>query len=399
MLSCLRLNRVAVLLLSIVTGNCTADGSVKNWEFNGFITQGYFESDHNNFNGKSSSGSTDFREIAVNSAWRISGEVLLAGQVMSRRAGKVDDGDPRMDYLLLDYRFHETGDGFAGLRVGRIKNPFGFYNTTRDVAFTRPSIVLPQSLYFDKARDLELSADGAMLYGRHLLNEGWVESGLIIGKPHKDVSVEYAYLNYDWPGEFDDSRGFLWRSEYIHQDYSFRAGFTYGQFELDFDVDGTPALGAPGDGTVEIDIASFSLQYNLERLSFTGEYMQQFIEWGSLGGIYGLDPKNTSESAYLQAEYRLSSSLSAFLRYDVLYIDKDDRSGNKAAMLFGRPNHTQFAKDWTLGIGWEPDEHWMLRAEWHKVQGTAWLAVQDNPSDVEREERWNMFSLQATYRF
>jgi hypothetical protein len=46
------------------------------------------------------------------------------------------------------------------MRVGRIKTAYGLYNTTRDVPFTRPSIVLPQSIYFERTRNLTVSADG-----------------------------------------------------------------------------------------------------------------------------------------------------------------------------------------------------------------------------------------------
>ena len=369
-------------------------------EFHGFVTQGFFLTDHNDFYGDSSSGSTEFSEIALNAAWRSSSKLMWAGQVMSRRAGAVDNGTPRIDYALLDYRFHDSSEGYAGIKLGRIKNPFGFYNESRDVAFTRPSIVLPQSLYFDKARDLELSSDGAMLYGQYLLEQGQIYSQVILGIPNKDTTVEYAYLNRDWDGSFSESKGLLWKTEYSTNDLAWRAGITLGRFELDFDADESTTIpGAPHDGSLDIDVLALSLQYNLERWSFTGEYLRQFIDWGSLGGIYSLDPRNVSESIYAQAEYRISPEVTAFARYDVLYIDRNDRDGSKANALFGRAQHTQFAKDFALGIGWTPNENWLLRAEWHNVDGTAWLAIQDNLVDAEREQKWNMLALQATYRF
>ena len=48
-----------------------------------------------------------------------------------------------------------------------MKTPLGLYNDTRDVAFTRPSILLPQSIYFDRTRKLALAADGVHLYGEY----------------------------------------------------------------------------------------------------------------------------------------------------------------------------------------------------------------------------------------
>ena len=394
-------NVLSMLLLStvVVVSDVVASEQGEQWEINGFITQGYFDSDVNNFNGHSESGSFDFREVALNTAWRPNKDLLLAGQIMSRTAGDVDGGDPRVDYALLDYRFSESESGYWGVRLGRIKNPFGLYNDTRDVAFTRPSIMLPQSIYFDKARNLELSSDGAMFYGSYLMPSGQIDSELIMGMPQKDSNVEFAYLNRDWEGSFDDSTGLMWRTMYSSLGYGLRVGFTYGWFSLDFDGPDAPPLGAPGDGTIDIDVRLLSLQYNSERWSFTSEYMRQYIDWHALGGVFALDPENTAESYYAQLEYRLTPEVSLLLRRDVLYIDIDDRDGLKTQALFGRPPHTQYGKDWTVGVGWQVDHNWLLRAEWHHIKGTSWLAMQDNPDDNLREENWDLFALQATYRF
>ena len=86
-------------------------------------------------------------------------------QAVSRWAGEADEGDPRIDYGLVDYSFVSDADNLWGIRLGRTINPIGLYNDTRDVAFTRPSIFLPQSIYFDSARNLFISADGVQTYG------------------------------------------------------------------------------------------------------------------------------------------------------------------------------------------------------------------------------------------
>lgn len=389
----------ALLLFSLVLGANISVAAEDSFELNGFLTQGFVYTDGNSFYGDSQSGSFDFHELGVNASWRVHDDMLVTGQLVSRLTGEVDDGDPQVDYLLLDYRLFENYLTTLGVGVGRIKNPFGFYNKTRDVAFTRPSIVLPQSLYFDKARNLELSSDGGLLYGRHLFSKGIIESEIVVGAPRKDLNVEYAYLNRDWPGAFNNSEGFLWRTEYSSSDYSLVAAVSYGEFRLDFDGPEQPFPGAPGDGHVDIDISALSLQYNKQHWSLTSEYFLQGISWGSLGGAYAIQPESTSQSFYIQLEYRFSPQVSFFVRRDRLYLDRDDKTGEQVERLFGKPAHTQYAFDWTVGMGWRPDQNWLFRAEWHKVEGTGWLAVQDNPDDAEREEHWNMFLLQATYRF
>lgn len=407
----LRSSKYTNWLSGALTGLCfpglAMAAEVSEWELNGFVTQGYFYSSDNNMYGPSEGGSRDFREIAVNGVWSLTQDLVFAGQVMSRRAGKVQDGDPRMDYALLDYRISDSVDGRMGVRLGRIKNPFGFYNETRDVAFTRPSIMLPQAVYFDIARDLELSSDGVELYGSRSFSAGWVDLDLLFGKPNRGPSVEYAYLSTDWPGGFDDSSGFMWRAVYNSNDQRWRLGATMGRFRLDFNANESvlallpPQLQAvaPRDGHIDIDAYLFSLQYNLERWSFTTELSRQKTSWGTLQGIFGLDPVNRYEAGYVQAEYRFNTNWSAVARYEELYFDMDDRNGKKAEALLGKPAHTQFAKDFTLGIAWQPVAQWMLRAEWHSVRGTAWLPEQDNSDTSRLRKNWDLYALQATYRF
>jgi len=387
-----------MILLLPVTGR--AEFAADRWSVNGFITQGYFKSDHNNIYGDSEDGSFDFRELAVNASYRANAELFLAGQLMSRKAGHVDDGSPQVDYLLADYRFVDNQAYRLGARIGRLKIPYGLYNDTRDVAFTRPSVMLPQSLYIDLARDLELSADGAALYGSfHILDAYRIDVDLLIGEPKKDRNVEYAYLSQDWPGAFDDSIGYMGRLTLSDTTEQWKTGITLGGFTLEYDDKGLPAgAGGPSDGDVEIQVAVLSGQYNTERWSFTGEYMLQHVDWTELGGVFALDPENDFEAWYLQAQYRINPSWELILRYDVQYLDRDDKDGTKTAALFGKPAHTQFAKDLTLGVGWRPNADWLLRAEWHLVEGTSWVPEQDNRGKT-LEEDWNLFSLQATYRF
>ena len=41
----------------------------------------------------------------------------------------------------------------------------------------------------------------------------------------------------------------------------------------------------------------------------------------------------------------------------------------------------------------------MLRAEVHRVDGTGFLAVQDNPDTQALRRYWDNFMLQASFRF
>jgi hypothetical protein len=85
-------------------------------------------------------------------------------------------------------------------------------------------------------------------------------------------------------------------------------------------------------------------------------------------------------------------------RYDALYSDRQDRDGSQFEQETGRPGHTRFAKDFTVGLRWDVTDWAMLRAEFHNVDGTAWITMLDN--DVPDLQRyWNLFALQAAFRF
>ena len=104
------------------------------------------------------------------------------------------DGTPSLDYGLIDLTLNETDTRLLGVRLGRLKNPLGLYNETRDVPFTRPSVFLPQSVYFDKVRNLILSTDGLMFYGDYRTRYGNFSLTLGGGQAVTDVNLEWVFL-------------------------------------------------------------------------------------------------------------------------------------------------------------------------------------------------------------
>ncbi|HOP16792.1 MAG TPA: hypothetical protein PLX99_09285, partial [Gammaproteobacteria bacterium] len=126
----------------------------------GFATQGYIKTSANSFFGDSEDGSFEFTELGVNASMDATENIRLSGQLLSRSAGEMYSGTPSIDFALADYTVRSTENDNIGVMVGRIKNPLGLFNETRDVAFTRPGFLVPQVVYYDKVRNLILSADG-----------------------------------------------------------------------------------------------------------------------------------------------------------------------------------------------------------------------------------------------
>jgi hypothetical protein len=52
-----------------------------------------------------------------------------------------------------------------------------------------------------------------------------------------------------------------------------------------------------------------------------------------------------------------------------------------------------------MGLQWNLNPRVLLAAEYHHIDGTGWLPLQDNPDPSETERRWNMLLFQLSLRF
>lgn len=361
-------------------------------QVHGFASQTLIHTTDNRFFGESDDGvSTDFRELGVNATWRAHPNLTLAGQLLSRSAGEGDQGELRLDYGFAHYNRVLGEQGQWSLLAGKTKLPYGLYNDTRDVAFTRPSILLPQSIYFDRSRDLVMGITGAQLQASWALGSGEIRAQIASGQSEvDDKNIEYAFFLADRPGGFK-SRGTLG----VKLEYELEGGQTllalgYGNLKMRYDGRNDPLF---GQGDIELEPCVLSAQWNGERLSLTGEVARQkrVLQGFSFAPV---NMTRHSLAYYLQATYRLSRDWSVMLRRDVFYGDEDDRHGSALPIP-----HLGFSKDWTLGTQYQLNRDWMLAAEWHRVNGTFLLPLADNPNLGALKPDWDMLLLQVSYRF
>lgn len=367
------------------------------FQVHGFASQSYILTSDNNLFGDSDEeqGSLDFSEAGVNVSWLALSNLQIAAQGLFRRAGEGHEHDFELDYALIDYSAISTGDGRLGLRLGRVKNPLGFYNDTRDVAFTRPSILLPQSIYFDRTRKLALSSDGAQLYGEYRGRWGDVTAQFGPGFPQvSDRDTEISLFGgVDRQGDLDSEVSLIGRVIYELDGGRLRLGLTGVDLHIDFE----PSPASP-DPFVDIGFQPWiiSAQYNTDDWSFTGEYaLRPFSLQASGGPPLEVD----GESYYIQAAYRFHPKWELMARYDALFTDRDDRDGLKFKARTGAPANTRFAKDWTVGMRFDLTPSIMLRAEYHHVNGTAWLPLQDNLDRTALTREWDLYAMLVAFRF
>ena len=370
-------------------------------QLHGFLTQGFVKTSDNRFFGDSDDGSFDFTELGVNTSYRASPAVLLSGQLLSRRAGDMYEGAPVIDYALIDWNLVHGPQRAYGFMLGRIKNPLGLYNDTRDVAFTRPSIFVPQQIYFDKVRNLVLSADGIQLYGSLYTAVGNWTANLGAGKNRVDENVEITFLGTDLGGELDASGPALFANvEYETPDGAWRLGLSGAKTTLEFDAVPSDLLLGIGSGEIDLVYWIASVQYNAERWGLTAEYMEEPVDFKDFGLAYDSND-GTVQGYYLQGSYLLRDEVELLVRYSEGFTDKDDRDGRRQSAAAGGavPSHAFFQKDWMVGLRWDVTPRFMLRAEYQWNRGTWTLAPRENPVPSASVKDWEMCSLLASYRF
>lgn len=366
-------------------------------QVHGFASLTLVNTSDNNFFGHSDDRiSKDFSEIGVNASWRLTPDVQLSAQLLSHTAGGTDDGSVRLDYGLVDWTAVSSEQGRGGIRLGRVKTAYGLYNKTRDVPFTRPSIILPQSIYFDRTRNLTVSADGAEIYLERYDEAGTLSASLALGQPQTNTeAATVALVGLNPPGHLDAKLAPDFQAIYEGAGGKYRLAFTALHLDLRYKPGYADRLAA---GRFKLTPLIFSAQYNAENWSLTSEYASRRTSVKDFGRFF-YNGDATGESYYLQGTYRLAPKWEALVRYDAYYADKGDRDGSDFSAATRLPGFTRFAKDWTVGVRFDVTPQFMLRAEAHRVNGTGFLAVQDNPTASDLRQYWDNFMLLGSFRF
>lgn len=382
-----------------------ADGHI---QLHGFLTQGAVYTTHNNFYGNTRDRvGLDFREIGLNFSVQPFSRLRISAQGMSRWTGKSDQGEPWLDFALADLTLFNEENMRGGIRVGRIKNIYGLYTETRDVAFTRPGAILPQPIYFDRTRKFALAGDGFHLYGEFEVPGGVLDARFMLADlPINDKGSKATIIGPQAHGDFEQDRmtpGF--RLLYETDNKRWRGGFTYlslSQRYYPIRNDRYP------DAQFILEPWIVSLQYSGEKLILTGEFSQRdntaSFHVDTPAGTVKSTTKATSQNWFVQAQYRFLPDWEFLLRYDDSIFDIQDPVGKRyhrqqLARNLDIPAFTRFARDITVGLRYDVTPSFMLRAEYHHVDGTGWLSPLDNPNVGDLRRRWDMFIVLGSLRF
>ncbi len=364
------------------------------WQFSGFAGQGFIAAEDSQFIVGEDSSTFDITEATFAMSWTPVEHLRLASALTFRQWGTLSDPGVMFDYLFAEYT-HQFGEGMLGVRVGRFKNETGFYSSTRDVPFTRPSIMLPQSIYSDYFRDAQLHIEGGDLFGMHQVLDGVVDWHVSVGQVNVTEDLDRNVMGSTDFGEFD-SEGYYSGDLEFQNDY-LRLGISYYDAEVSYEPF-IPGYYFPGN--IRLNNWVFSGQLRYKNVEVTAEYLNSDrVTKGLVQPTAAEDLSDPGKGYYVDIRAYLPHDLELFVRYDKHVDNSEDPDGNNYEAVYGIPAYFGYTKDWTYGVRWLPGNNWLVAAEYHDVEGASWVTPIVAPDPLNQAKHWSMFALQLSYRF
>ncbi|GGI67152.1 hypothetical protein GCM10007978_00910 [Shewanella hanedai] len=380
----------SIVMLSILSSSLLAT----ELQLSGFIGQGYVAADDSQFIVGDNDHAFDITEAAFAVSWKPIEHVRVASALSYRQWGTLYDSAVKFDYLFAEYTY-QFGEQNFGARAGLFKSEIGFYSSTRDVPFTRPSIMLPQSIYSDYFRDAQLHVEGGDVFGMHPLFDGMLDWRLTVGKVDITDDFDRNILGRTDFGEFDSEHYYAADVEF--QNNNIRLGLTYYDAEVSYSPS---AIGGYSPGDIQLVNWVFSGQFRYKNFELTGEYLtgDKMIN-GLMFPVEFGGFKEPSLGYYLDLRTYLPYEVELFIRFDKHIDNTDDKDGQAYEMRFGSPAYFAYSDDWTFGARWFASHDWLLAVEYHQVEGASWVTPLVSPTPSVQAKEWSMFAMQVSYRF
>jgi hypothetical protein len=380
-------------------------------QVHGFLSQGYLNSDRNNYLADTENGTFRFNEYGVNAAVYLLDDLRVGAQGVGRKLGDLGNDKPSLDWAYADYRWRD----WLGVRAGRLKLVHGLYNEVRDMDMFRTAVFLPESVYNESWRDSMTAVNGGSLYGslisdtigtlsyQAMYGDTEIADDQGLGRYIRSVTG-MGIEGIDVTDVF--ACGLQWQSPLR----GMRVGWTLLRTELECDasVQPTPrgqALGLPPGMPlaygVKVNGNTYSLEYTWRQLVLAAEYMRfdlkQSLALTMPQPLTLMRSSEYIEGYYAGASYRWTDWLETGAVYSEYYPDATDKEGRRIAASTGYPVHTAWLKDWGLTARFDLGENWILKLEGHAMNGSAVMFLDENPGGTS--ENWILFASKLTYSF
>ena len=424
---------VACLLLLAPLSAASEDFDV---DIHGFISQGYLKTDHNNYMAQTEEGSFEFNEMGLNFGTDLTEKLRIGMQLFARDLGKDGNDDLVLDWAFADYRWRD----WLGFRVGRIKMPFGYYNSIRDFDMLRTSVFAPQSVYPEMLRDMISFMKGLSLYG-HLSLGAWgsLSYNYLTGLPNvskdtgyrgatedfwsaynlqvKEMSIDHSHsLECQWETPVPEL--LIGGNFYVLNDL-YTEGPVGGSFWSDFNK--LTYFKKINDMTGYLLL----MRYAIEGLTLMGEYWENNTEtWIDAEGASDIlrNPRYegylktydlVNQGWYASVSYRFSDFFEMEYAYSEFYPDKSDKNGRGVhpdmpiARVLGltgikRQIYNEFEawkKTSTLSCRFDMNDNWLIKLETAYNDGFGDYTSADNGDKKNLKRYWWLYAMKVTYSF
>ncbi len=387
--------------VNVVASNTSVNDS-KRFKLHGFVSQGIIDADDSNFVNDNGKPSAELTEVGLNATYQLTESLRVAGQIVYLDGGNRYAKGARVDYALLDWTAFNNEKWQANIYVGRFKNNHWLYSSSRDVPFARPSVILPQSVYFDGLRDISVGSDGvASKVSYNLAKYGDLDWQISYGvspistKQVTNLLSEFAQGSANQ--EYDAQTSLYWHPELS----AWRFGISLLDSKFAYKQANTSNESLLFDSDFTFQFYTLNALYEGEVWEFSAEfYQQRFMMDGFYSPTFKLD--NIGQGFYLQTRYKLSQRLTLLARYEDFYLDKEDKKGQQLAQNSNGsiPYYFGFHQDTTLGLHYDITSNFAVRAEYHWVKGAGRLSPIALPNRVlNNSEAWQMWAVQLMYWF
>lgn len=395
----------------------------------GLVSQGYLKSSDNNYMTLSEGGSSEYSEFVINFQKQMDDKLRLGLQLMSRDLGKEGNNEVKVDWGYGDYKFNDRW----GLRLGRVKVPFGFYNKGRDIDMLRTTVLLPATIYMEDYRQFLTAFNGGSVYANLPAGKGDFEfefayggsdldpdSGIVqdifmrvnnsfesklTAKLHatnqiaKNAGLRFAHVGDPERGGSTDngySAKLLWNTPVE----GLKIGGTRTDLDLHMDenlifqpiMPGAPAFQTKVDLNYKFLIDIGSMEYTINKFTFAGEFMAAHGQQNLLlvttpnliASASTASIAQTSQGSYLQCVYR--------------HNDRHEWSLYRGEFFFDRNNKVwnTWQKDTCASFRYNVNPNWSIKIEHHWIDGIG--LVQKN-LNTNFDRKWNLIAIKTTYNF
>jgi hypothetical protein len=393
---------IAFFFSANVLASNTSVNDSKRFKLHGFVSQGIIDANDSNFVNDNGKPSAELTEVGLNATYQLTESLRVAGQIVYLDGGNRYAKGARVDYALLDWAAFNNEKLQANIYVGRFKNNHWLYSSSRDVPFARPSIILPQSVYFDGLRDISVGSDGvASKVSYNLAKYGDLDWQISYGvspistKQVTNLLSEFAQGSANQ--EYDAQTSLYWHPEFS----AWRFGISLLDSKFAYKQANTSTESLLFDSDFTFQLYTLNALYEGEIWEFSAEfYQQRFMMDGFYSTTFKLD--NIGQGFYLQTRYKLSQRLTLLARYEDFYLNKEDKKGQQLEQNSNGsiPYYFGFHQDTTLGLHYDITSNFAVRAEYHWVKGAGRLSPIALPNTVlNNSEAWQMWAVQLMYWF